>query len=72
MPTLFKLLLPKIRYMGDKQCRIHLDAKREVYMMAVFNLKTTRYKCPPPINDPNKIYFKKGYMVLLKRYPNDS
>ena len=26
MPTLFKLLLPKIRYMGDEKCKIHLDA----------------------------------------------
>ena len=26
MPTLFKLLLPKLRYMGDKKFKIHLDA----------------------------------------------
>ena len=26
MPTLFKLLLPKHRYMGDKKCKIHVDA----------------------------------------------
>ena len=26
MPTLFKLVLPKVRYMGDEECRIHLDA----------------------------------------------
>ena len=25
-PTLFKLLLPKLRYMGDEKCRIHLEA----------------------------------------------
>ena len=25
MATLFKLLLPKLRYMGDKKCKIHLD-----------------------------------------------
>ena len=41
MPTLFKLLLPKNRYMGDRKCRIHLDAVREIYMMTVLNLKTT-------------------------------
>ena len=46
MPTLFKLLLPKIRYMGDEKCKIHLDAMREIYMM-VLNLKTARDKCPP-------------------------
>ena len=33
MPTLFKLLLPKIRYMDDKKCRINLDVMREIYMM---------------------------------------
>ena len=26
MPTLFKLLLAKLRYMGDEKCKIHLDA----------------------------------------------
>ena len=26
MPTLFKLLLPKFKYMCDEKCRIHLDA----------------------------------------------
>ena len=54
MPTLFKLLLPKIRYMGDVKCRKHLDAMREVYMMVVLNLETDGDKCPPPIKDPNK------------------
>ena len=47
LPTLFKLLLPKIRYMGDKKCGIHLEAMREIYIMTVFNLKTVRDKCPP-------------------------
>ena len=47
MPTLFKLLLPKLRYMGDKRCKIQLDTMREMYMMAVLNLKIARDKCPP-------------------------
>ena len=47
MPTLFKLLLPKCRYMGDKKCRIHLDAIWEIYMMAVMNLKMAWDKSPP-------------------------
>ena len=49
-----------------KKSRIHLDAMREVYMMAVLNLKTARDKCKPPINDQNKTDFKVGDMVLLK------
>ena len=32
-------------------------------MVAVFNLKITRPKCPPPIKDQNKAEFK-GDMVL--------
>ena len=39
MLTLFKLLLPKLRYMGHKECKIHLDVIWEIYMMAVLNLK---------------------------------
>ena len=36
---LHNLLQPKIRYMGDSKCRIHLHAMREIYMMAILNLK---------------------------------
>ena len=37
LSTLHQLLQPKMRYMGDNECRIHLDAMREIYMMAVLN-----------------------------------
>ena len=73
MPTLIKLLLPKIRYMRGKKCKIHLDAMREIYMMTVHNLKTARDKCPPPIKDHNETDFKVGDMVPLKKpYPKYS
>ena len=42
MPTLFKLLLPELRYMGDEGCKIYLDAMGEIYIMAVLNLKIAR------------------------------
>ena len=72
MPNLFKLLLPKLRYMGDEKCRIHLDAMQEMYMMAILNLKTARDKCPPPIRDLDKKIFKIGDMVLIKNHtPKD-
>ena len=48
MPTLFKLLMPKIRYTGDENCCIHLDATRKIYILTVLNLKTARDKCLPP------------------------
>ena len=47
MPTLFKLLMPKIRYVGDENCHIHLDVMKEIYMMMVLNLKTT--SAHPPL-----------------------
>ena len=68
MPTLFKLLLPKIRYMGIEKCRMHLEAMREIYIMIVLNLKTSRKKCPAPIQDPHKSDFKVRDMVLLKNH----
>ena len=49
IPTFFKLLLPKLRYMGDEKCRIHLNAMPEIYMMTVLNLKMARDKCPPQL-----------------------
>ena len=39
MLTLFELLLPKLRYTGDKKFKIHLDTIQETYVMAVLNLK---------------------------------
>ena len=49
MPTLFELLLPKLRYIGDEKCRIHLYAMPEIYMMAILILKIARDKCPPQL-----------------------
>ena len=47
MPILFKLLLPKLRYMGDEKCSVYLDAIWEIYMIAVLNLKMAKDKpCP--------------------------
>ena len=55
LSTLHNMLQPKIHYMGDDECKIHLDAMREVYMLAVLNLKMSyaydRY--PPPIGNPH-------------------
>ena len=70
IPTLFKLLLPELRYMGDGKCWIHLDTMWEIHMMAVLNLKMARDKCPPPIRDPDKTDFKIGDMVLMKTIPS--
>ena len=39
LPNLHHFLQPKMRYMADYECRIHLDAMREICMIAVLNLK---------------------------------
>ena len=51
--------------MGDDECKIHLDAMREVYMLAVLNLKMSCNRYPPmgnPLNEELKI----GGLVLIK------
>ena len=68
MPTLFKLLLPKIIYMGDEHCRIHLDAMRGIYILTVLYLKTARDECLSPIKDHHEADFKVEDMVLLKSH----
>ena len=67
MPILFKVLLPKLRHMGDAGCRIYLDAIREIYMMAVLNLKIDQDK-RSPIKDPDKAKLKVGDMVLMNSH----
>ena len=52
LPTLHNLLQPKICYMGDDECKIHLDAMREVYMLVVLNLKMSHERYPPPTGNP--------------------
>ena len=40
--TLHQLLQPKMQYMANDKCRIHLNAMPEIYMMAVLNLKMSQ------------------------------
>ena len=68
MPTLFKLLPRKLRYIGDECCKIYLDDKRDFFMMAVFNLKIARDEYPPLTWDQDRTKFKVGNMVLLKNH----
>ena len=72
IPTLFKLLLPKLRYMNNGKCRILLDAMWEIYMMARLNFKTSRHKCPPPVRDPDKTDFKMRHGFSKEPYPKRS
>ena len=58
MPTVFKVLLPNLRFMGDEKYRIHLDPIWKIYMMAVLNLKMARDKSPPPPGIPVKQILK--------------
>ena len=61
-----EFLQPKICYMGDDECKIHQDAMREVYMLAVLNLKMSCDRYPPPMGNPNNDELKIGHLVLIK------
>ena len=52
LPMLHNLLQPKTCYMGYGECKIHLDAMREVYMLVVLNLKISCDRHPPPMGNP--------------------
>ena len=38
--------------MGNDECKNHLDAVREVYMLVVLNLKMSHDRYPPPMGNP--------------------
>ena len=52
--------------MGDDECKILLDAMKEVYMLAVLNLKMSHDRYPPPIGNPFNDELKTGDLVLRK------
>ena len=52
--------------MGDDECKIHLDAMREVYMLAVLNLKMSCDRHPSPTGNLHNDELKIGYLVLIK------
>ena len=52
--------------MGDDECKIHLDAMREVYMLVVLNLKMLHDRYPPPMGNLLNDELKKGDLVLIK------
>ena len=66
MPTAFKLLFSKLWYMGDKKCKIHLDAMWEIYMMAALNLKWHEKKAH--LQDHSETNFMIGDPVLLRNH----
>ena len=60
------MLQPKIRYMGDNECKTHLDAMREVYMLPVLNLILSCDRYPPFMGNPCNKELKIGDLVLIK------
>ena len=52
--------------MGNHECKIHLDAVREVYMLAVLNLKMSCNRHPPPMDNPHNEELKIGDIMLIK------
>ena len=66
LPALHNLLQPKICYMGNDECNIHLGVMREVYMLAVLNLKMCHGRYPPLKDSPHNDELKIGDLVLIK------
>ena len=66
LPMLHNLLQPKICYMGDDECKTHLETMREVYMLVVLNLKMSHDRYPPPMGNPHNDELKIGDLVLIK------
>ena len=60
------MLQPKISYMGDDECKINLDAMREVYMLVVLNLKMSHDRYPSPMGNPHNEELKIGDLVLMR------
>ena len=53
--------------MGDEACIIQLDSMREIYIMALPNLKAARDKCSLPVRDQDKAEFKnRRHGITLK------
>ena len=52
--------------MGNDECKIHLDAMREVYMLLVLNLKMSYDRYPPHMGNPHNEVLKIEDLVLIK------
>ena len=72
LPTLHQFLQPKMRYMGDDKCRIHLDAMQKIYMMVVLNLKIFQDLHPPPTGNPQNTDLTVGDLILIKNHTPQS
>ena len=66
LPTLHNLLQPKLCSIGDNECKIHLDAMREVYMLGVLNLKMSHDRYPTPMGNAHNEELKIGHLMLIK------
>ena len=58
--------------MDNGECKIHLDAIREVSMLAVLNLKMSHNRNPPPMGNPHNQELKIGDLVIIKNQTNQS
>ena len=64
LPTLHHILQPQMTYKEDEKCRIHLNAMREMYMMAVLNLKMSQHQYTPSTGNPQNTDLKVGDISL--------
>ena len=52
--------------MGDDECKVHLDALREVCILEVLNLKMSHSRYPPLMGNSHNDELKIGDLVLIK------
>ena len=52
--------------MGDNECRMHLNAMREIYMIATLNLKMSHDQYPPLTGNPWNTDLITGDLILIK------
>ena len=72
LPTLHKLLQPKMRYMGDNECRKHLKVMREIYMMTILNLKVSHDQYPPLTGNPQNTDLNRRFDPYQNQAPHST
>ena len=65
--TLNTLLGPKMRYLGNDMNILSLEAKKNMFEIAVTNLKMTQERGDPK-NDPLPCRLQTGYTVLVQNH----
>ena len=67
---LVKLLQPKVRYLGNDENILSMEALQNIYQLVTTNLKYARERKQPKTKVPNKL--KEGDLVLVRNHTTKS